>query len=125
MSRRKESRDADDTYIANGPTTVDEILTEPLSRVVPLRDSVTKLDEFLDEALPYDRRRFSFGEPERYTLEVPRDDRSGLPATIMFGEPRTVAVCARRKERKEVLIAKRRKGRGGGRRNQWSDIRCR
>lgn len=47
-------------------------------------------------------------------------------ARLQFKIPRDIAVCIRRKERREVLLAK---GRGGGghrppRRNWWSSISC-
>lgn len=43
-----------------------------------------------------------------------------------FANPQQIPVCVRRKERREVLLAK---GKGGGnhrkaRRNQWSDVKC-
>lgn len=52
-----------------------------------------------------------------------------LPHTVGFAEPKRVAVCVRRKERKEVLFAKaltKKGGRGGGRRrrNEWSNVKC-
>lgn len=44
-----------------------------------------------------------------------------------FRVPNAVNVCIRRKQRKEVLFALRKTGRGAGaprRRNRWSDVRC-
>lgn len=44
-----------------------------------------------------------------------------------FAVPKGVAICVRRKERREVLFARRktRKGSGGGRRfNEWSKVKC-
>lgn len=53
---------------------------------------------------------------------------SGLPAHIKFNVPREVALCVRRKQRREVLFAKRRTGKGARavrrRRNFWSNVRC-
>lgn len=49
------------------------------------------------------------------------------PAGVSFAVPREVAVCVRRKQRREVLFAKRRTGKGARarrRRNAWSDISC-
>lgn len=124
MARRSRRRDADTFDIANDP-----IITE-LSRPVLLPVSpVSRLDEFLGDTLPFDRREFSFGEPERYTLGSSSVDAvspqrlwSHEPA---FTEPRTVAICHRRQVRKEVMIAKKRKGRGGSPRRDWrSEIKC-
>jgi len=51
---------------------------------------------------------------------------SGLSHRLQFEVPHRVAVCARRKERREVLIAN---GAGGSRkpkrRSYWSDVSCR
>lgn len=44
---------------------------------------------------------------------------------FQFAVPDRVAVCVRRRERREVLHAKRSLGRGAGRRNYWSGISCR
>lgn len=63
-------------------------------------------------------------------LTVPFVDNSHkvqrLPSTVQFAVPRNVAICIRRKRRKEVLFAK---GVGGSRvsrpkRNEFSDVRC-
>lgn len=51
-----------------------------------------------------------------------------VPSTIAFAKPTGVAVCVRRKTRREVLFAKNRTGKGARafrrRRNHWSDVRC-
>lgn len=46
---------------------------------------------------------------------------------LSFSVPREVALCVRRKERREVIFAKRKGGKGARsrrRRNRWSDVRC-
>lgn len=45
---------------------------------------------------------------------------------LTFRQPKFVAVCIRRKQRKEVLFAKGKSGGGNrrGRRSFWSDVRC-
>lgn len=48
-------------------------------------------------------------------------------SVFQFAVPRKVALCVRRKRRKEVLFAKRRTGKGARtpkRRNYWSEISC-
>lgn len=60
----------------------------------------------------------------------PSSGRSSYPgARIGFEVPRAVVVCVRRKQRKEVLHALGKVGRGAGttrrrRRNGWSDVDC-
>nr|DAW08222.1 MAG TPA: hypothetical protein [Microviridae sp.] len=56
--------------------------------------------------------------------------RNTLPVKLGFDIPKKVAICVRRKQRKEVLFAKHKTGAGSGRRskapkrNQWSDVKC-
>ena len=50
-----------------------------------------------------------------------------LPVNVAFSQPKQVAVCIRRKARREVLFAKNRTGKGARSRrtrNQWSDVKC-
>lgn len=51
-----------------------------------------------------------------------------LPFGVRFEEPRKVLVCVRRKQRREVLFALKRTGRGAGKkrhkRSMYSDVRC-
>lgn len=48
-----------------------------------------------------------------------------LPSRLGFAVPEKVVRCVRRKQRKEVLIAKRRSGRGSAKRfDFWSDVSC-
>lgn len=54
--------------------------------------------------------------------------RSALPWRIGFAQPKGVAVCVRRKSRREVLFALNRTGAGARayrrRRNEWSSVKC-
>lgn len=44
---------------------------------------------------------------------------------IGFDNPDQVIVCARRRSRREIMFAKKLRGRGGSRRrNYWSDVKC-
>lgn len=51
-----------------------------------------------------------------------------LPHQVSFRVPDKVAICVRRKVRKEVMFATKKAGRGGAkarhRRNAWSDVKC-
>lgn len=82
--------------------------------------------------------RFSTGGPSHLTTkDRPAHDRfagirkfnSGTKAAVVFAAPDNVAICVRRKSRREVLFAKRRAGKGGARRraprrNWFSAIKC-
>lgn len=49
-------------------------------------------------------------------------------ARVMFNQPQRVMICVRRNQRREVLHALKKTGRGSGgagRRNFWSQISCR
>lgn len=115
------------------------VIRSPLSVVTP-----TVLQEIEDRRTyhPLGRSRparFSTGGPSHVTVkDRPRNGRfrysdpfgsSGTKAFVAFTRPSAVAICVRRKTRKEVLFAKRKAGRGGSqrrhRRNWFSKVSCR
>lgn len=63
-------------------------------------------------------------EPRRET----RHNRFKVPHGLSFSVPRDVFICVRRKNRRSVLFAKRKTGKGARarvrRRNEYSDVRC-
>jgi len=126
VAHRRRRSDAETSDFANVPELSDPILSELLALPlpgVPLR-SLSRIDEFLGPELPYDRRLFSFGsEPENYSLGVSSKGSLSM-SRVSFNDPSTVAICHRRQVRKEVMIAKRRRGRGGARRDWKSEIKC-
>jgi len=75
------------------------------------------------------RQRFTLVEPlKRNQKRTPAY--SGVNATVAFAAPESVAVCVRRQQRKEVLHARKKTGRGKGRqkrprRSWYSSISCR
>lgn len=88
-----------------------------------------------------DRRTYSptpyrtIASPRRAARLVPDKFGAGirnqnmLPSGIQFANPKRVAICLRRKARREVLHAlklTRKSGRGGSRRNRnlWSTVKC-
>lgn len=60
--------------------------------------------------------------PKLYGVVQPKRDQ------LQFKRPEFVAICIRRHERREVLHALQKVGKGSGgkrpRRNQWSNVRC-
>lgn len=149
MARGRSSRgNAHDSF--STPTSLTQLLSpsnytpRPIERVtIPnlIRDEVQYVRQFND-------RRNYHPEPNRYPGAIVR--RAGrlnidtlgnsvrsqvrpnndvLPWRVAFADPKKVAVCVRRKVRREVLHAlklKSRAGKGGAprRRNPWSGIRC-
>lgn len=87
-----------------------------------------------------DRRTFHPAGPLRPAVSFPRDaarrvakssavmsKRDDISSRVGFAVPERVAVCVRRKQRKEVLHALRKTGSGVSRvrrRNIWSDVDC-
>lgn len=70
----------------------------------------------------------SFSSP-RHKLTIPKKHLGNikLPSAIGFKDPDRVLICVRRKQRREVLFAKKkhRKGAGGKKRRNWySTIQC-
>lgn len=108
---------------------------DPIQPARPLRYTVhvphTSLWPEVDDARTYspegryrDTRAFSGGTAP--TRSVPQGPRR-LPSTIGFDAPREALVCARRKNRREVIFALRKRKKGAGssrRRNFWSDYKC-
>jgi len=73
--------------------------------------------------------RSFFTKPRLVIPPAKRPMRNGAQFTspkIGFEVPHRVAICVRRKTRKEVIIAKRfaRNGGGAKRRNIWSEVKC-
>lgn len=141
MARRRRGRDA--------VTSVNANFEQELLRPVELpSDPLSSLDMFIGETLPHDRRLFSFGEVEKYSLGISPSREGSSPvraetrargsvarfraiepgplgrAQIGFNDPNTVAICLRRKVRKEVMIARRGRGSKRPRRKWYSNIRC-
>lgn len=129
---RKSDEGSSAAPIENARPDVLDGLLDPLPALPS--DPVSSLDDFMQPLIPNDQRLFSFGDPERYTLDVGQTANSigverptRLPAQVRFADPAQVAICVRRKERREVLHALRyvRKGKGGSRRRNWaSKIKC-
>lgn len=114
---------------------IDTFEEDMLSDVIPEVSPVSRVDEFVGDRLPYDRRLFSFHEPELFRMITSGDVVQGRTVSaqrglsqdrLAYGSPETVAICVRRKQRREVMFAKRRRGgRGGSKRWTWrSDIKC-
>lgn len=128
--RSRSVPSADITHNASDPLAELLELAEP--DPVPL-NPVTSLDDFMQPAIPFDGRVFSFGQEQPFHQEVANAQpvrgvsSQALSPGIRVAEPQALAVCVRRKERREVLHAFRLvgRGRGGGRRwNENSKIKC-
>ena len=63
-----------------------------------------------------------------HRLRVPHPFKVQLPWQLAFHQPKRIAICVRRKMRREVLHAFRLTGKGSRarvrKRDQWSDISC-
>lgn len=102
----------------------------PPIRLLPISSTLTTADVLASG----DRRLF---QPDE-TTRPPHTARPGASRvqarpypytmnTLGFQEPKMVAICVRRKQRREVIFAKRKhkKGSGGAKhRNFWSAISC-
>lgn len=133
MARRRRSRSSG--YAYGIPS---RRLLDPLTPFLPL--SPLPRSVFPPRSLPGDRRFYAphrhftavqvSGHPS-HRLVVPPKIRLRLyspPVSVGFHAPHRVAVCVRRKERREVLFAERRTGKGSRasrrRRDRFSDISC-
>lgn len=144
MGRRRKNtptqRDATD--IANDS----ELLREFIQKPKPYRPIThpPHLTTFKPLTLLEDNRAWQpTPKPHRTAKAVPRNaaaltvprqivrggkTRSTIPSTVAFQKPSGVAVCVRRKVRREIMFALRQTRRGAAarrrRRNTWSDVKC-
>lgn len=131
--RRSRGRSAETSDFASSPT-FENLSNELLRPVVRLEPSLDPLREVhdLSPELGFDRRAYSFDQEQPFTEEVSRGSVSNsvsapLTSGVRVEEPSALRVCVRRKDRREVLHALRKTGRGGGkkrRRNETSNIHC-
>lgn len=134
MARR--TRNTDTTDLERD----DPLIASLAAPVVPARPLVplanTPLAETLFDEIE-DRRTFHPDDQFRQPLNLaaaPADfRRSSSPARTFqsdharFDHPKSVLLCVRRKQRREVIFAKRKRKKGAGakrRRNYFSNVRC-
>lgn len=130
MARRSGKRDA---FVHRYPQVLSPLFRLPL-RLAPVR----RPEPLGDRRLYHPVRRFRlpdvFVRRSSMRIEVAHPSRPMRLAEVhRFAAPRDVMLCARRKERREVLFAHQYAGRGSGRRqrrqpkrrNYWSVISCR
>lgn len=99
--------------------------------VVRVRSALSLLEDrrfFRPEGVLARPRAF-FSPPRIVVRNANRRQVTGLsvPSALGFDVPHRVAICVRRKQRREVIHAKRltKRGAGGAKhRNWWSEIRC-
>lgn len=142
MARRRgrSSRGQRDTFDIARP--LDRLLT-PISRPSRLiSPDLSPMPDLFDDRRqwhpdsPYQAPMSLLGPLPAVVIEAParpgrrpRGSASGSPYRYpVFSTPSKVAVCVRRKDRREVLFAKKRTGKGSRsfrrRRNYQSDVRC-
>ena len=128
-NRREEDLERDDDPIASlllegpapgpalTPTTWRTAVSDPLADLQDFRtfhpDQVYR-DPLLTSGLPA-------------TTKQTRPRTRSLVTQTTFDAPRDVAICVRRKSRREVIFAKRKAGAGARarrRRNYWSNVKC-
>lgn len=114
---------------------VHPVLRLPTIRLTPpvdlrLLEDRRRADETTDFARPARAMRRGDAQlvvPAR-SSNVRRSAVYDLPSAVQFKVPNQVAICVRRKRRKEVLHALRRTGRGARRRkakwSEFSSVRC-
>lgn len=139
--KRKDRTERDITTIPN-----DELLPSQRMRLTSLPDVLRLLDEYRRIKALEDRRAFHpVGRRVRPVQSLTGDARrlvpvagkvrkvgkrvgARIPRQVGFALPRQVPICVRRQERREVLFALRRTGRGAKsfrrRRNWHSEVRC-
>lgn len=136
MARRRQKAERDRSSIASFETELLRPIRPAVAPIVYVPRSV--LPEVEDRRVfhPVKKHRPALlvsGLPAQLKIRKPqvrgRVLRTVVPRGVSFEAPRQVAVCVRRKDRREVLFANRQTRRGAGarrrRRNWWSEISCR
>lgn len=134
--RQANTPQIEDDYLLGGSADASDIASRrllspvaPLDPLVELEDNRTYHPSGRNRAPRFAARLTARNrQPSRYQAKVGFRPRSQTKAVIAFADPDQVVLCVRRKERREVLFAKRRHGRGGRRprRRTWkSQISCR
>lgn len=129
MSRRSDRssfRDERDTSAISNRRLLLPLLD--LSTIVPPSDLLRSIEDrrtfYPERAL---RPASLFSQP-RHRLQVSPGSNFKLPVGVSFEDPRRVLICVRRKQRREVLHALKRTGRGAGKRRHrkgpYTDVRC-
>ena len=109
-------------------------LTDLLHTIKPIQTRLQQAEDL--RRVPHEFRQERYllrnGVPARVRYETIQPRMRWLPAQVhpYFQRPERTAVCIRRKERRRVLFALQKTGKGGGRqrRPRWTDksyIRCR
>lgn len=127
MARRRRRSEADPV---DQRLDVLRDLTTPITRPLPGLHHVRRAEVLEVE----DRRRYhplgALAPPSRALPRANEVRPSRNPATpwgFNFRIPNAVAICVRRKQRKEIIHAKRiagKRGLSGGKRNVWSTVGC-
>lgn len=141
MARRRRRRDRDDaTSVSSSPLrspVVQRILEPSFARARTFLQQLEDRREFDPNiarparAFVRSAARLEVGNANvpRKSSRVPRIRFAEVPHNVRFGDPRRVAICVRRHQRREVLHALRHVGRGSKvkrpRYNEFSDVHCR
>lgn len=126
MAKRMRSEKRDNNTIPNRPTRLRSPTFVVRLRPIPLSLVEDRRHFYPEPAL---RPALSFGRKANrvVVLRKPRSRPFRFPDVFGFRVPNLVAMCLRRKVRREVMHALdlTRKGAGGAkRRNEWSDVKC-
>lgn len=135
---KRNRRERDRIQVATG--TVSRVTVPSLSSLEPLTLPLIEDRRTFHPDRVRPAARFTTGGPSRLGLSERKNTRgrfkgfkanSQTKAPIAFDVPASVAVCVRRKTRKQVLFAQRKTGRAGTkrlrrtrRRSSYSSVRC-
>lgn len=126
-SRRHRAAERDHNTIPNRrlPPRVSSLFSRPLLSVSDRRQFHP--DDMFAPVFSYDRRSRKIVERNVNPVRKSTQYASPFGSSFGFAVPHKVSLCVRRKQRREVLFALKRTGKGSRtpkRRNYWSDVRC-
>lgn len=126
MARRRSHKQRDNNTITSRMLL--HKLAVPLPSLLPSLRMIEDRREFYPDRLRPARALFSDAADMVVARPLGRRADLSVPFRLSFRDGSKVAICVRRKQRREVLFADLRTGKGSRvrrrRRNEYSDVRC-
>lgn len=126
---RNNRVERDPLEIAIGSPMLGPLPSSMVSPLLPLPVTLSEIEDNRQFSFDTDRMATVSGSPARTIAPRPHSGLGALPVhRLGVDQPVHVVRCVRRKQRREVLFAKRRTRKGSGarrRRNQFSNTHCR
>lgn len=134
MSRKSRKREREAERESHNPFATPRVFRPPLINPYDFVESLVEIeDRRLYHPLDFFRpaRQLSGHPVQPVNVNKARPQKArpffklAVPTGVRFADPKHTAVCVRRHQRKQVMIAKRQRGKGTRKRTNWySKVSC-